>query len=43
VTCPPDSGQERLEEQNAALRAKLQHKDEVMEELLEEHVALRKA
>ena len=39
----PDGRQKRLEEQNAALKAKLQHKDEVIAELLEEHVALKKS
>lgn len=35
--------EKRLEEQNAALRAKLAQKDAVMAELLEEHVALKKS
>ena len=39
----PDSRQRRLVEQNAALKAKLQQKDAVMAELLEEHVALKKS
>jgi hypothetical protein len=32
-----------LEQQNAALKAKLAQKDEVMAELLMEHVALKKS
>ena len=39
----PDGREKRLEEQNAALREKLAKKDEVMAELLEEHVALKKS
>jgi len=39
-----NNGQEkRLETQNTALRAKLAQKDEVMAELLMEHVALKKS
>ena len=39
-----NNGQEkRLEQQNAALKAKLAQKDEVMAELLMEHVALKKS
>ena len=38
------NGRERkLEERNAALTARLAKKDEVMAELLEEHVALKKS
>jgi transposase-like protein len=35
--------EKRLEAQNAALKAKLAQKDEVMAELLMEHVALKKS
>ena len=39
----PDGREKRLEERNAALEAKLAKKDEVMAELLMEHVALKKS
>jgi transposase-like protein len=39
----PEGHERRLEEQNAALKAKLQQKDAVIAELLEEHVALKKS
>jgi len=38
-----DGRDKRLEERNAALQAKLAKKDEVMAELLMEHVALKKS
>jgi len=38
-----DAREKRLEERNAALEAKLAKKDEVMAELLMEHVALKKS
>jgi transposase-like protein len=38
-----DVREKRLEERNAALEAKLAKKDEVMAELLMEHVALKKS
>jgi transposase len=39
-----DSGSEvrRLQEENEALRAKLAHKDEVIAEIMESHVTLKK-
>ena len=39
----PDGRERKLEERNAALTARLAKKDEVMAELLEEHVALKKS
>ncbi|MBM4086127.1 MAG: transposase [Planctomycetes bacterium] len=39
----PDGHHKRLEEQNAALRAKLQQKDEVIAEIMASHVELKKS
>jgi len=38
----PDGRERKLEERNAALTAKLAHKDEVIAEIMEAHVALKK-
>lgn len=39
----PDSGHQRDQDRIAALEAKLRRKDEVLAELMEEHVALKKS
>jgi transposase len=39
----PDGREKRLEERNAALEARIAKKDEVLAELLMEHVALKKS
>lgn len=39
----PDSGRQREQERIAALEKKLRTKDEVLAELMEEHVALKKS
>ena len=38
-----DAKSRRLEKQNAALKAKLANKDEVIAEIMESHVALKKS
>jgi len=38
----PDGRERKLAERNAALTAKLAHKDEVIAEIMEAHVALKK-
>lgn len=38
-----DKGSQRLEKENAALRVKLSHKDEVIAEIMEAHVQLKKS
>jgi transposase-like protein len=39
----PDGRERKLEEKVAALKVRIAHKDEVLAELLEEHVALKKS
>jgi transposase len=38
-----DSESRRLEKENAALKKKMAHKDEVIAEIMESHVALKKS
>ena len=39
----PETGNQRLEKENEALRTKLTHKDEVIAEIMEAHVKLKKS